>query len=323
LVYRLTGKETGLAADVREFYTPKILDAQLTGMIKTKEPGIYSARLRIPVGVLTSDVMEGLARIARKFGRGEVYLTQRLGFEIPGIPAEGFPALREELAAIGVGLAGCGPRMRSTVTCKGTVCPHGNCDTFALAWEIDQRWNDAAVLPHKFKVAVAGCASSCSKPQVNDVGLVAVSEPALDPGPCVKCGLCQEACHLDAIRLEEGLPAINRGRCVACGDCTKACPVQALQPSRTGIDLCAGGRWGRQKQVALRIASFLDPHEALDAVGRIKGWYAVNGGKKERLGQTMLRVGTKVFQEAVLSGVDRAKWVEITLDAEAGFRALR
>lgn len=312
-----------MAIDPREFYTPKILDAQLTGMIKTKEPGLYSARLRVPVGILTSEVMERLAAIARKYGRGEVYLTVRLGLEIPGIPAESFPALREELAGIGVSLAGCGPRMRSTVSCKGTVCPHGNIDTFDLAWEIDRRHNDAAILPHKFKVAVAGCASSCSKPQVNDVGLVGVSEPVLDPGPCVGCGLCVEACHLGALTMQAGLPVLDPARCVACGDCSKACPAAALKPLRTGIDLYAGGRWGREKQSGLLIARFLTRDEAVEAVGNIKKWYTREGRKKERLGHTMLRVGLEPFQEAVLTGIPADKRAAITQEAAAAFAVFR
>ncbi|MDW7711709.1 MAG: 4Fe-4S binding protein [Deferrisomatales bacterium] len=309
-----------MAIDPRDFYTPKVLDAQLTGMIKTREPNTYSARLRIPMGVLTADVMERLAGAARRFGRGEVYLTARMGIEIPGVQTEDFPALREELAGSGVALAGCGPRMRSTTACKGSVCPHGNLDVFDLAWRIDQAHNDAAVLPHKFKVGVAGCASSCSKPQTNDVGFVGVSEPELDPGPCVNCGICAEACHLLALRLEDGLPRIEADRCVACGDCSKACPVQALGPRRTGIDFYAGGRWGREKQVGLRLGAFLSAEEAVAAVGRVKAWYAEGGRTKERLGHTMLRLGPRACQEAALAGVAPEKWVPITPEAEAAFR---
>ncbi|MHB8765982.1 MAG: 4Fe-4S binding protein [Deferrisomatales bacterium] len=309
-----------MAIDPAEFYTPRVLDAQLTGMIKTREPGTYSARLRIPLGILTSAVMESLAGVARRFGRGEVYLTARMGIEIPGVPADRFPALREELAGFGVGLAGCGPRMRSTTACKGSVCPHGNLDVFALAWRIDQAHNDGAVLPHKFKVGVAGCASSCTKPQTNDVGLVGVSEPQLDPGACVDCGICAEACHLDALRLEQGLPVIDPARCAACGDCSKACPAAALTPARVGLDLYAGGRWGREKQVGIRLASFLSEDEAVAAVGRVKAWYAAEGRKKERLGQTMLRLGLEACQEATLAGVDPSRWAALTPGAEERFR---
>lgn len=312
-----------MGVDPNEFYTPKIQDEQLTGMIKTKEPGLYSARLRIPLGILTVPALGTLAAVAAKHGRGEVYLTARLGVEIPGIPAEAFPTVRAELAAGGVALAGCGPRVRSTVTCKGSVCPHGNIDTFATAWKIDQRYNDAAVLPHKFKMAVAGCASSCSKPQLNDVGLVGVFQPVLEPASCVQCGICAEACHVDAVRLEEGVPAFDAGRCVCCGDCAKACPASAIAAGAVGLDLYAGGRWGREKQVGLPVARFLTEDEAVEAVGRVKAWYTAHGRRKERLGKTMVRVGLAAFQQAVAAHLPPAKWVELSPDQVSRFCALR
>ncbi len=306
-----------------EFYTPKVLDAQLTGMIKTVGENEYSARLKIPAGILTAEVLEHLARISREYGRGEIYLTQRLGVEVPGIAGERFPAVREALARAGIALAGCGPRMRSTASCKGTVCPHGNLDTFHITWEIDRRFNDAEVLPHKFKVGVAGCASTCSKPQLNDVGLMGAAEPECDREACTGCGVCVEACHLGAIELRDGKAVIDRERCVTCGDCIKACPLGAMNTVRKGIHVFAGGRWGRERQIGIQIARFLTEAEALDTVGRIKAWYRDNGRPKERLGQTILRVGVRRFQAEVLEGIPREKWTEITPEAEARFQVMR
>ncbi len=306
-----------------EFYTPKVLGAQLTGMIKTKGENEYSARLRIPVGLLTADALESLARLCRKHGRGEILLTARYGVELPGVTGEGFEALRQELADAGIGLAGCGPRMRTTTACRGTVCPHGNVDTFQLAWEIDQRYNDAEVLPHKFKVGVSGCASSCSKPQLNDVGLVGAARPECDPEACTGCGVCMEACHLAAVEMDQGLPCMARGACVSCGDCIKACPLAAMRAGRTGVHLFAGGRWGRVKQVGIQIAEFLTESEAIEAVGRIKAWYRDNGEPKERLGQTILRIGPERFQAEVLEGVDRDKWTAIAPEALERFQPFR
>lgn len=303
-----------------EFYTPKILEGQLTGMIKTKGAGEYSARLRIPVGILTSEIMNELAKLARKYGRGEVYLTSRLGIEIPGISGEDFPALREELAAAGVSTAGCGPRTRSVVSCKGTVCPRGNVDTFSLAWQLDEKYNDAEVLPHKFKIAVAGCASTCSKPQVNDIGLVGVSEPECDADLCTMCSVCVDTCQLDALELSTNAPVLDEAKCVYCGDCIKACPVGAYKSLRTGLDLFVGGRWGRSKQVGIHLATFLTPEQALDAVGAIKSWYKDNGLRKERLGASMLRVGVQNFQEIVLKNIPKEAWLEITPEKLAKFQ---
>lgn len=312
-----------MAVNAGEFYTRKIIDNQLSGMIKTREPGIYSARLKIPVGILTSEALEAIAALARKYGRGEVYLTVRLGIEIPGISAEVFPQLRDELAAAGIALAACGTRMRSTVGCKGTVCPHGNIDTFALAWEIDKTHNDGATLPHKFKVGLAGCASSCSKPQLNDVGLVGVREPILEAESCVGCGACVKACHVKGVSLVDDLPVFDRKSCVTCGDCAKACPTGAIKAKKQGIDLYAGGRWGRIKQAGLRVARFLDEAEAVAAVGAIKKWYGDNGTKKERLGETIMRVGPERFLADVQAEIPVKKRTTLTRKTRAAFAPFR
>ena len=324
-----------------DFYKPKVADGDLAGMIKTKSTGDlftsrlagtrgccqgptgwseYSARLKIPVGILTSDVMEAIAKIAREFGRGEVYLTARLGMEIPGVPEERLLDLQEELAKVGVQLAACGPRMRSVVACKGTVCVHGNIDTFRIAWEIDQQYNDGTILPHKFKVGVAGCASTCSKPRLNDVGLIGVQEPYLDIGLCNLCGKCTEECRRRVIQIENGMIVLDKEHCVDCGDCARACQPSAIIPFQTGIDLYAGGRWDRIKQTGIRIARFLTETDAIKAVGQIKEWFQKNGKQGERLGAVILRKDLLEFQDEVLQGINRDDWSEITPEAEESFR---
>jgi dissimilatory sulfite reductase (desulfoviridin) alpha/beta subunit len=268
--------------------------------------------------------MEAIAGIAEKYGRGEVYITARTEFEIPGISEEDFSDLQEELAKIGVVLAACGPRMRSVVSCKGSVCVHGNIDTFRVAWEIDQRYNNSDALPHKFKVGVAGCASSCSKPSLNDVGLVGVREPYLvDVVKCNGCGLCSKVCHMEGIRNENSIAVLYKERCVGCGDCVRVCTSSALTSVHTGVDIYAGGRWGRAKQVGIRIARFLTETDAIETVGRIKEWYRKNGLEGERLGGTMLRTGVKAFQEAVLQNIKQEKWFEITAEVENAFIVIR
>ena len=46
---------------------------------------------------------------------------------------------------------------------------------------------------------------------------------------CSGCGLCAEACVVDAVSEEEGLPyRIDDARCVLCGECRRACPLGAV-----------------------------------------------------------------------------------------------
>jgi electron transfer flavoprotein alpha subunit/NAD-dependent dihydropyrimidine dehydrogenase PreA subunit len=53
-----------------------------------------------------------------------------------------------------------------------------------------------------------------------------------EKGKCIKCGLCQQACNFDAIRIDEnGYPVITEA-CKLCGACVRACPEEALKLDR-------------------------------------------------------------------------------------------
>ena len=110
----------------KNFYKSKLADGNLAGMIKIKGAGDfftkrfedargccegpsgwaeYSARLKIPAIALTSGVMEKIVAIAREYGREEIYLTARMGMEIPGVAEERLEELQEVLTEAGVLLA--------------------------------------------------------------------------------------------------------------------------------------------------------------------------------------------------------------------------
>ena len=47
---------------------------------------------------------------------------------------------------------------------------------------------------------------------------------------CIGCGMCAEACRLDAIRAMKGSYAkVDAAKCVGCGLCVKACPQNIIE----------------------------------------------------------------------------------------------
>lgn len=45
---------------------------------------------------------------------------------------------------------------------------------------------------------------------------------------CTRCGLCENACKVDAITMNGGIPIYNMERCVRCWICAEACPEAAI-----------------------------------------------------------------------------------------------
>lgn len=45
---------------------------------------------------------------------------------------------------------------------------------------------------------------------------------------CVACGLCVEACPIQAISIIENRAVINKDLCIECGSCIDICPLEAI-----------------------------------------------------------------------------------------------
>lgn len=64
-------------------------------------------------------------------------------------------------------------------------------------------------------------------------GIVLEPPPVVDVDKCTKCGLCEQSCVYNAIRVNKAknLFIINEGRCEGCGMCISICPYNALSIS--------------------------------------------------------------------------------------------
>ncbi len=150
------------------------------GWLLNKGTDTFSARVVTGSGKVSVAQLQALAAAARQYGTGVVTLTVRQSFEVPGVPAAAIEAFEAALGKAGLSVGGTGPRVRPVVSCKGTLCPRGLIDTFALAEKIHRRFYDGwhgVALPGKFKIGVGGCPNNCIKPNLNDIGITGAVLP--------------------------------------------------------------------------------------------------------------------------------------------------
>ena len=269
----------------------------------------YADRFNVRVitgnGKMTGDKFKAVAEAAERFGNGEVTLTARLTLEIQDVPYEQLDAVRAFLAERGLQTGGTGAKVRPVVSCKGTTCQYGLCDTFALSERLHklfyEGWHEVP-LAHKFKIAVGGCPNNCAKVNLNDLGIVGQRVPALDTDKCHGCKTCQveKHCPMDAVRMEDGKAVIDAALCNNCGLCVAHCPFHALDASGYGYQVYIGGRWGKKTALGAPLGGILHTEdEVVQLVERILTFYRDNGVQGERFADTISRIGFDAVQKAL------------------------
>ncbi|GHT32109.1 NAD(P)/FAD-dependent oxidoreductase [Planctomycetales bacterium] len=150
----------------------EIASLKSDGIFIEKDKKQFSVRFLVVGGNVSADTLSNAAVFAKRYGDGMVHLTTRQSFEIPHVPYEKLDAIRKAAAKVGLKQALSGPCVRGITACPGTWCKLGSIDTQATAQAIFRKFAKCNGLPHKFKIAVAGCGHCCSKPQENDLGVM-------------------------------------------------------------------------------------------------------------------------------------------------------
>jgi sulfite reductase (ferredoxin) len=139
----------------------------------------FMVRIRITNGLLRSDQLRAIARVAERHARGVADITVRQNVQLHWITIESLPDLLDTLWSAGLTTQGaCGDDTRNI-----TGCPLAGydaeeiCDASPLALAATNALVGNAGfynLPRKFKVSITGCPVWCSYPEINDVALTAI-----------------------------------------------------------------------------------------------------------------------------------------------------
>ncbi len=140
----------------------------------------FMVRVRIPNGFLSASQLRAIADLSRRFGRGVADITVRQNIQLHWVTPEALPEVLETLELHGLSTQGaCGDVVRNITGCPvAGVDADEICDPSPLALEASRLLAGNAEfynLPRKFKVSLTGCRAWCSYPEINDVGLTAVT----------------------------------------------------------------------------------------------------------------------------------------------------
>jgi len=279
--------------------TSNLDELKRVGIIGQKQKDYYLIRLRTVGGDMTVEELSTVARVSKKYGRGQVHLTTRQGVEIHNIHVDELQSAREELEQNGIVLGVCGPRGRGIVACPGSAtCTSGIIETKELAADLDAVYFRQQA-PHKFKIGVSGCPNNCSKPVENDVGVMGGVLPGWGREACISCKLCISICPARAIEQRDNDLVLDSDKCILCGLCIRNCPSSAWTAQKTGYTLYLGGTMGKKPRLGTKAKALIESkEELLRYIRKAFDFYLAQGRKKERFGHTLDRIGVeKAFAE--------------------------
>jgi sulfite reductase (ferredoxin) len=140
----------------------------------------FMVRIRIPNGIMTSQQLRAIADLTRRYANGIADLTVRQNIQLHWVTIEALPEVLEGLWAVGLNTTGaCGDVVRNVTGCPvAGVDADEIIDASPFVQEASQLLAGNAEfynLPRKFKISIAGCHSWCSYPEINDIGLTAIT----------------------------------------------------------------------------------------------------------------------------------------------------
>jgi sulfite reductase (NADPH) hemoprotein beta-component len=138
--------------------------------------GTLSVAAYIPLGLITSDQLDGLHDLAVAAGVKELRTTQHQNLVFLGVTADKVDALKAGLHTLGFEVPAKGDVVPHVVSCPGTTtCRIGITSSQGLARVVEAHGKNDP-LAAQFSVHISGCPNSCGLHHVADIGLHGMSK---------------------------------------------------------------------------------------------------------------------------------------------------
>ncbi|MEK7854096.1 MAG: nitrite reductase, partial [candidate division NC10 bacterium] len=140
----------------------------------------FMVRIRIPNGFLLSHQLRTIADVTAKHARGIADISVRQNIQLHWVTIEDLPAILASLWRCGITTMGsCGDDTRNITGCPlAGVDPDEIADASPLTHAATRMLNGNPAfynLPRKYKICITGCRVWCSYPEINDIGMTAIT----------------------------------------------------------------------------------------------------------------------------------------------------
>ncbi|TAJ43341.1 nitrite/sulfite reductase domain-containing protein [Methanofollis fontis] len=144
------------------------------GAILQRDKQTYAIVPRTPAGIVTPEVLETIAKVARRYEIPVIKITSGQRMALVGIKPEDVDPIWNELGmTVGEATAPC---VHYVQACPGTaVCKYGVQDSLGFGLRIEEDYQ-AMNLPAKLKMGVSGCPRCCGESYMRDVGVIGTAK---------------------------------------------------------------------------------------------------------------------------------------------------
>lgn len=284
----------------------------------------HTIRLNQPSGwFYTTEKLRKVCDLWEKYGSGLTNFHGSTGdIILLGTTTQNLQPAFDEYSDAGFDLGGSGSDLRTPNCCVGPArCEHACYDTLDMCHNITNEFQDELhrpMWPYKFKIKMAGCANDCvasiARSDCSVVGTwrdtISINQDVvkeyLAEGLDIQGQVCDK-CPTRALKFDYEKKELNviAEDCSRCMHCINVMPKAIKQGSEKGATILLGGKATIVQSAFL--SSVLIPFMKLEApytefkdlMRNIWDWWDENGKTRERVGETIYRIGMGKFLREV------------------------